>query len=205
MRINYHQNDLPDSVILRGDLAVDTETMGLNPIRDRLCVVQMCDVEGNVHIVHFVNGSYDAPNLKRVLSDPQRVKIYHFARFDVATIHHHLHVWATPLFCTKIASKMVRTYSDKHGLKSICNELLGVELKKEQQSSDWGSGNLSKDQQNYAASDVLYLHRLRDILSHRLVREGRLDLATACFDFIPVKAKLDLLGWGDNDKDIFHH
>jgi ribonuclease D len=205
MRLTYHQNDLPETVVLKGDLAVDTETMGLNPLRDRLCVVQIADAAGDVHLVHFTQGTFEAPRLKAVLSDPERVKIFHFARFDVATLLHHLDIVAAPLFCTKIASKLVRTYTDRHGLKALCHELLGLEMKKEQQSSDWGHTSLTKEQQNYAAGDVLHLHRLRAILQDRLNREGRLDMAQSCFEFLPTRAQLDLMGWGDGQDDIFHH
>ena len=205
MRLTYHQNDLPETVVLKGDLAVDTETMGLNPLRDRLCVVQIADAAGDVHLVHFTQSTFEAPRLKAVLSDPERVKIFHFARFDVATLLHHLDIVAAPLFCTKIASKLVRTYTDRHGLKALCHELLGLEMKKEQQSSDWGHTALTKEQQNYAAGDVLHLHRLRAILQDRLNREGRLDMAQSCFEFLPTRAQLDLMGWGDGQDDIFHH
>ena len=205
MRLTYHQNDLPETVILKGDLAVDTETMGLNPLRDRLCVVQIADAEGDVHLVHFTQGTFEAPRLKAVLSDPERTKIFHFARFDVATLLHHLDIVAAPLFCTKIASKLVRTYTDRHGLKALCHELLGLEMKKEQQSSDWGHTSLTKDQQNYAAGDVLHLHRLRAILQGRLQREDRLAMAQRCFEFLPTRVQLDLMGWSDGQDDIFHH
>ena len=205
MRLTYHQNDLSETVILKGDLAVDTETMGLNPLRDRLCVVQIADAEGDVHLVHFTQGTFEAPRLKAVLSDPERTKIFHFARFDVATLLHHLDIVAAPLFCTKIASKLVRTYTDRHGLKALCDELLGLEMKKEQQSSDWGHTSLTKDQQNYAAGDVLHLHRLRAILQGRLQREDRLAMAQRCFEFLPTRVQLDLMGWGDGQDDIFHH
>ena len=205
MRLTYHQNDLPETVILKGDLAVDTETMGLNPLRDRLCVVQIADAEGDIHLVHFTQGTFEAPRLKAVLSDPERTKIFHFARFDVATLLHHLDIVAAPLFCTKIASKLVRTYTDRHGLKALCHELLGLEMKKEQQSSDWGHTSLTKDQQNYAAGDVLHLHRLRAILQGRLQREDRLAMAQRCFEFLPTRVQLDLMGWGDGQDDIFHH
>lgn len=205
MRLTYHQNDLPETVVLKGDLAVDTETMGLNPLRDRLCVVQIADAEGSVHLVHFTQGTFDAPRLKALLSDPQRTKIFHFARFDVASMLHHLQIVASPLFCTKIASKLVRTYTDRHGLKALCHELLGLEMKKEQQCSDWGNTSLTKEQQTYAAGDVLHLHRLRAVLEDRLKREHRLSMAQRCFEFIPTRAQLDLMGWGDGQDDIFHH
>ncbi len=205
MRLTYHQNDLPETVVLKGDLAVDTETMGLNPLRDRLCVVQIADAEGSVHLVHFTQGLYDAPRLKAALSDPSRTKIFHFARFDVASMLQHLQIVAAPLFCTKIASKLVRTYTDRHGLKALCHELLGLEMKKEQQCSDWGNTSLTKEQQAYAAGDVLHLHRLRAVLEDRLKREHRLTMAQRCFEFIPTRAQLDLMGWGDGQDDIFHH
>ena len=205
MRLTYHQNDLPETVVLKGDLAVDTETMGLNPLRDRLCVVQIADAEGSVHLVHFTQGLYDAPRLKAVLLDPARTKIFHFARFDVASMLQHLQIVAAPLFCTKIASKLVRTYTDRHGLKALCHELLGLEMKKEQQCSDWGNTSLTKEQQAYAAGDVLHLHRLRAVLEDRLKREHRLTMAQRCFEFIPTRAQLDLMGWGDGQDDIFHH
>lgn len=205
MRLTYHQNDLPETVVLKGDLAVDTETMGLNPLRDRLCVVQIADAEGSVHLVHLTQGLYDAPRLKAVLSDPARTKIFHFARFDVASMLQHLQIVAAPLFCTKIASKLVRTYTDRHGLKALCHELLGLEMKKEQQCSDWGNTSLTKEQQAYAAGDVLHLHRLRAVLEDRLKREHRLTMAQRCFEFIPTRAQLDLMGWGDGQDDIFHH
>ena len=205
MRLTYHQNDLPETVILKGDLAVDTETMGLNPLRDRLCVVQIADAEGDVHLVHFTQGTFEAPRLKAVLSDPERTKIFQSARIDVATMLYQLAIIAAPFFCTKIASKLVRTYTDRHGLKALCHELLGLEMKKEQQSSDWGHTSLTKDQQNYAAGDVLHLHRLRAILQGRLQREDRLAMAQRCFEFLPTRVQLDLMGWGDGQDDIFHH
>lgn len=201
--IHYHVGDLPDGIALDGDIAIDTETQGLNLNRDRLCVVQMSSGDGSAHLVHFPTPDYDAPNLKRVLSRPETVKIFHFARFDVAAIREYLGVECGPVFCTKIASKLTRTYTDRHGLKDLCREMLGVELSKEQQSSDWAAPVLTTAQQAYAASDVLYLHGLRDALSERLTREGRRAVAEACFKFLPHRADLDLAGW--EELDIFAH
>ncbi|GAA5055868.1 ribonuclease D [Erythrobacter westpacificensis] len=204
MTVHFHEEDLPAGVLADGPIAVDTETMGLVTPRDRLCVVQISDGNGEEHLVRFAKGSsYDAPNLKAVLADPDRVKIYHFARFDLAAIEHYLGVVAAPVFCTKIASKMTRTYTDRHGLKNLVEELLGENISKQQQSSDWGAPELNDAQREYAASDVRYLHRLRDILVERLEREDRLELAQACYDFLPARARLDIAGWAD--KDIFSH
>ncbi|QZH76014.1 MAG: ribonuclease D [Erythrobacter sp.] len=204
MTVHFHEEDLPAGVLADGPVAVDTETMGLVTARDRLCVVQISDGNGDEHLVRFAKGSaYDAPNLKAVLADPARVKIYHFARFDLAAIEHYLGVIAAPVFCTKIASKMTRTYTDRHGLKMIVEELLGESLSKVQQSSDWGAPVLNDAQREYAASDVRYLHRLRTIMIERLEREGRLEMAQACFHFLPARAQLDLAGWAE--KDIFSH
>ncbi len=204
MAVHLHEEDLPAGVIAPGPIAVDTETMGLITPRDRLCVVQLSDGQGDEHLVRFNPGSdYAAPNLKAVLADPSRVKLFHFARFDLAAIEHYLGVSATPVFCTKIASKLVRTYTDRHGLKDLVRELLGKELSKQQQSSDWGGPVLSEAQLEYAASDVRYLHAMHAILVERLEREGRTALAQACFDFLPHRARLDLAGWPD--KDIFSH
>ena len=204
MAVFYHEEDLPEGVLADGPVAVDTETMGLITTRDRLCVVQISDGNGDEHLVRFANGSaYDAPNLKAVLADRSRVKIYHYARFDLAAIEHYLGVEAAPVFCTKIASKMTRTYTDRHGLKMIVSELLGEDISKQQQSSDWGAPELNDAQREYAASDVRFLHRLRDVLTERLEREGRLELAQACYDFLPTRARLDIAGWAD--KDIFSH
>ncbi|MGB3165428.1 MAG: ribonuclease D [Alteraurantiacibacter sp.] len=204
MTVHFHEEDLPEGVLADGPVAVDTETMGLITPRDRLCVVQISDGRGDEHLVRFANGStYDAPNLCAVLADPARVKIYHFARFDLAAIHYYLGVEAGPVFCTKIASKLTRTYTDRHGLKMIVEELLGETLSKQQQSSDWGAPQLNDAQREYAASDVRYLHRLRDVLTERLEREGRMELAQACYDFLPSRARLDIAGW--SDKDIFSH
>ncbi|MEL1251984.1 ribonuclease D [Aurantiacibacter gilvus] len=204
MAVYFHEEDLPEGVLADGPVAVDTETMGLVTPRDRLCLVQISDGKGDEHLVRFANGSaYDAPNLKAVLADPDRIKIYHFARFDLAAIEHYLGVEAGPVFCTKIASKMTRTYTDRHGLKNLVEELLGESISKQQQSSDWGADEINEAQRDYAASDVRFLHRLRDVLIVRLEREGRLELAQACYDFLPTRARLDLAGWAD--KDIFSH
>ncbi|MXP26350.1 ribonuclease D [Altererythrobacter indicus] len=204
MAVHFHEEDLPEGVLAPGPVAIDTETMGLITRRDRLCVVQISDGKGDEHLVRFgPNSTYDAPNLKKVLADPERIKIYHFARFDIAALEYYLGVMAAPVFCTKIASKMTRTYTDRHGLKNLVNELLGAEISKQQQSSDWGGKVLSDAQRDYAASDVRFLHRLRDILIERLEREGRTELAQACFDFLPTRARLDIAGW--EDKDIFSH
>lgn len=205
MAVHFHEEDLPAGVLAGASaIAVDTETMGLVTHRDRLCVVQLSDGSGDEHLVRFAPGSdYAAPNLKAVLADPSRQKIYHFARFDLAAIHHYLGVMAGPVFCTKIASKLTRTYTDRHGLKNLIEELLGESISKQQQSSDWGGPVLSEPQRDYAASDVRYLHRLRDELTVRLDREGRTALAQACFDFLPARALLDIAGWAEND--IFSH
>ena len=204
MTVYLHEGDLPANILAPGPVAVDSETMGLNPHRDRLCLLQISDGRGDEHLVRFAAGQYDAPNLKAVLADPERVKLMHFARFDVAVIHQFLGVWATPVFCTKIASKLVRTYTDRHGLKEMLKETLGVEISKQQQSSDWGAAELSDAQKEYAASDVRYLHRAYEVLERRLAREGRTQIAKACFDFLPTRAELDLLGW-EEPNDIFHH
>jgi ribonuclease D len=202
--VHLHEDDLPAGVLAQGPVAVDTETMGLQPGRDRLCLVQISDGQGDEHLVRFgVNSDFAAPNLKAVLTDPARVKLYHFARFDLASIQAYLGVMAEPVFCTKIASRLVRTYTDRHGLKDLVRELLGVEISKQQQSSDWGAETLSDAQKEYAASDVRYLHRMKDILDPRLEREGRVALAQACFEFLPHRARLDLAGWPETD--IFAH
>ncbi len=204
MTIHFHEEDLPEGVLADGPVAVDTETMGLVTGRDRLCLVQISDGGGDEHLVRFNPGSnYAAPNLKAVLADPARLKLYHFARFDLAAIEHYLGVTAAPAYCTKIASKLTRTYTDRHGLKNLVEELLGVSLSKQQQSSDWGGPDISDAQREYAASDVRYLHRLREELDRRLAREGRTALARACFDFLPTRARLDRLGWAE--QDIFAH
>lgn len=204
MAIHFHEEDLPEGVLSAGAVAVDTETMGLVTGRDRLCLVQISDGGGDEHLVRFNPGtSYVAPNLTAVLTDPARLKLFHFARFDLAAIEHYLGVTAAPAYCTKIASKLVRTYTDRHGLKNLVEELLGITLSKQQQSSDWGGGDISEAQREYAASDVRYLHRLREELDRRLAREGRTALAQACFDFLPTRAQLDRLGWAE--QDIFAH
>ncbi len=201
--IEIHKGDLPQGLELVGDIAVDTETMGLDPLRDPLCLVQLADESGRAHLVQLDRTHYAAPNLKALLADSARVKIFHYARFDLAMIKHYLDVWAEPVYCTKIASKLARTYTDRHGLKELCRELLSVDLSKQQQSSDWGAVDLSPAQKNYAASDVLYLHRCRDKLETMLVRENRAHLAHASFQFLKTRVALDLLGW-DKD-DIFAH
>jgi ribonuclease D len=204
MTVHFHEEDLPDGVLAGGSVAVDTETMGLQLGRDRLCVVQISDGRGDEHLVRFARGSdYAAPNLKRVLTDPDRVKIYHFARFDLASIYAYLGVMPAPVYCTKTASRLVRTYTDRHGLKDLVRELLGVEISKQQQTSDWGASELTDPQKEYAASDVRYLHQLMAKLDERLAREGRTKLAQACFDFLPHRALLDLSGWPE--VDIFAH
>jgi len=201
--IHVHIGDLPADIDFGKSVAIDSETLGLNPHRDRLCVVQLSSGDGDAHLVHFDKPVYDAPNLKKLLSDPSIEKLFHFARFDVAIIEKYLGVTCSPVYCTKIASKLVRTYTDKHGLKALCQELLGIDLSKQQQSSDWGTVKLSPAQIEYAASDVLYLHQLQDILDNMLIREGRKEIAQACFDFLPTRARLDLGGWPD--VDIFSH
>jgi ribonuclease D len=204
MAVHFHEEDLPAGVLVPGPIAVDTETMGLQLGRDRLCVVQLSDGGGDEHLVRFsVSSDFSAPNLKAVLTDPERLKLYHFARFDLASIRAYLGVVAAPAYCTKTASRLVRTYTDRHGLKELVRELLGHEISKQQQSSDWGADALSDAQKDYAASDVRYLHALKDELDRRLAREGRTELAQACFDFLPHRALLDLAGWAE--EDIFAH
>ena len=203
MKIKLHKNDLPDGLDLGPIVAIDTETMGLSPFRDRLCLAQLSSGDGVCHAVQFADGAYDAPNLKRLLADPQTLKLFHFARFDMAMFKRWLGVVTAPVYCTKIASKLVRTYTDKHGLKDLVKELLAVDLSKEQQSSDWGAAELTERQLAYAANDVAYLHRLKESLDVMLAREGRTALAKACFDFLPARAELDLSGWAETD--IFAH
>jgi ribonuclease D len=204
MSVYFHEEDLPEGALGPGPVAVDTETMGLLPGRDRLCLVQISDGGGDEHLVRFAAGSaFSALNLKAVLADPDRLKLYHFARFDLASIHAYLGVIAAPVYCTKIASRLIRTYTDRHGLKDLVKEVLGQEISKQQQSSDWGAPELSDAQKDYAASDVRYLHALREKLDARLAREGRMALAEACFDFLPHRALLDLAGWAE--QDIFAH
>jgi ribonuclease D len=203
MKIKLYKNDLPDGLDLGPIVAIDSETLGLNPIRDRLCLVQLSSGDGVAHMVQFSDGKYDAPNLKKLLNDRGVTKLFHYARFDVAMFRRYLGVITAPIYCTKIASKLVRTYTDKHGLKDLVRELLGTDLSKEQQSSDWGAPELTEKQLSYAANDVAYLHRLKDALDSMLAREGRSGIAKACFDFLPVRAELDLAGW--SDVDIFSH
>jgi ribonuclease D len=205
MTVHFHEEDLPEGVFAAGaSIAVDTETMGLITPRDRLCVVQLSDGQGDEHLVRFgPRSSYNAPNLRAVLSDPDRLKLYHFARFDLAAIRFYLDVIAAPVYCTKIASRLVRTYTDRHGLKDLVRELIGQEISKQQQSSDWGGPDLSDAQKDYAASDVRYLHAMKVELDKRLEREGRMPLAQSCFDFLPWRAELDLAGWPE--ADIFAH
>ena len=203
MTIRLHRGDLPDLDRYTTSVAIDTETMGLNPHRDRLCVVQLSNGDGTADVVQIARGQQDAPNLKKLLGDPDVLKIFHFARFDLAILFHALGVMPSPVYCTKIASRLARTYTDRHGLKDLVRELLGVELSKQQQSSDWGADTLSEAQLAYAASDVLYLHALRDKLDVMLARERRGALAQACFQFLPSRAGLDLLGW--ENADIFAH
>lgn len=204
MAIHFHEEDLPADVNFDGPVAVDTEAMGLVAGRDRLCLVQLSDGSGDEHLVRFGRGSdYAAPNLKALLADPNRLKIYHFARFDIGIMQAYLGIMAAPLFCTRTASRLVRTYTDRHGLKDLVKELLNIDLSKQQQTSDWGADELSDAQREYAASDVRYLHELKGKLDERLLREDRLPLAQACFDFLPARALLDLAGWPE--QDIFAH
>ncbi|WP_417484578.1 ribonuclease D [Maricaulis salignorans] len=203
MTVHYHRGDLPADVDLGPLVAIDTETLGLSLTRDALCVVQLSSGDGDAHVVQLIRPEFDCPNLKALLGDPGVEKILHFARFDVAMVERSLGVTLAPVFCTKIASKLCRTYTDRHGLKDVTRELVGIDMNKQQQSSDWGADELSKAQLEYAASDVLYLHQLRERLSVMLEREGRTEMAKACFDFLPMRAKLDLAGWPDTD--IFAH
>ncbi|MGH1374784.1 MAG: ribonuclease D [Alphaproteobacteria bacterium] len=202
MSITLHKNDLPDDVDLGNVVAIDTETLGLNMNRDRLCLVQLSSGDGNAHLVQMLDRSYDAPNLKKLVSNPDVMKLFHFGRFDVAILQKSLGVKCPNIYCTKIASKLVRTYTEKHGLRHLCRELLGVDLSKGQQSSDWGAEELSPEQLNYAASDVYYLHKLKAKLDVCLEREGRVELAQECFDFLATRVDLDLKGWS---YDIFEH
>ena len=203
MKIKLHKNDLPDGVSFGPSVAIDTETMGLYPHRDRLCLVQLSAGDNACHIVQFEPGAYAAPNLKRLLTDETVLKLFHFARFDIAAMRQYLGVLTKPIYCTRTASKLVRTYTDKHGLKDLVRELLNVDLSKDQQSSDWGAAELTEKQMAYAANDVAYLHRLKEALDAMLAREARTALAQACFDFLPARAELDLGGWAD--LDIFAH
>ena len=203
MTVHFHKNDLPEGIDFGKSVAVDTETQGLSLVRDKLCLVQLSSGDGDAHIVQVDRSTYDCPNLKALLADTNVEKIFHFARFDLAIIKRDLGVTMTPVFCTKVASGLVRTYTDRHGLKDVCRELLSVDLSKQQQSSDWASDTLTQAQLDYAASDVLYLHQIKTILSARLFREGRYEMAKACFEFLPHRADLDLAGW--HDVDIFSH
>ncbi len=207
MTNHLHKGDLPAGLDLGPVVAIDTETMGLNPLRDRLCLVQMSSGDGNCHLVQIPllkpGQIHAAPNLKAMLEDPEVLKLFHFARFDLATLKLHLGVDCAPVYCTKIASKLTRTFTDRHGLKDLCKELLNVELSKQQQSSDWGAQDLNEEQLKYAASDVLHLHRLKQKFDELLAREGRTEIASACFQFLPTRAVLDFMGW--EDPDIFSH
>jgi len=201
--MDLHLNDIPPNLLFGDCVAIDTETMGLNPDRDRLCLVQLSSGDGTAHIIKFSNGKYDAPNLKGLLTNPEVTKLFHFGRFDIAVLRKYLGISCRPVYCTKIASKLTRTFTDRHGLKDLCKDVLGVTISKEQQSSDWGANELSEAQLSYAASDVLYLHALRTELNVMLEREGRIELAAACFEFLPTRAELDLAGWPETD--IFKH
>ena len=204
MTIHLHQNDLPEGLDLGATVAIDTETMGLDPRRDRLCLVQMSAGDGDAHLVQIAKGQREAPRLTAMLADPAVLKLFHFGRFDIAALENAFGVATRPVWCTKIASKMVRTFTDRHGLKYLLNDLVGVDISKQQQTSDWGAEVLTDAQMEYAASDVLHLHALKVELERRLAREGRTGLAQAAFDFLPTRARLDLMGWGD-DNDIFRH
>ncbi len=203
LKHHLHHGDLPAGLEFGQSVAIDTETMGLQTLRDRLCLIQLSAGDGVCHLVQFRDSDYSAPNLKALLADPEVTKLFHFARFDLAAIQHYLGVACGPVYCTKIASRLVRTFTDRHGLKDLCRDLLGVDISKQMQSSDWGAAELSEEQLRYAASDVLYLHRLRAALDGMLEREGRAELARACFDFLQTRAALDLAGWAD--VDIFAH
>jgi len=202
--IHLYRNDLPDGLTFGPVVAIDTETMGLDPRRDRLCLVQLSDGNGDAHLVQIDRGQTSAPNLERLLTDPATLKLFHFGRFDIAAMKQAFGVTTGPVWCTKIASRLIRTFTDRHGLKYLLLELVGVDVSKQQQTSDWGSENLTDAQREYAASDVLYLHRLKAELEARLIREGRMDLAQRLFQFLPTRAELDLMGW-DEPNDIFHH
>jgi len=203
MTIKLYQGDIPADLDLGKSVAMDTEAMGLNNYRDRLCVVQISSGDGNAHLVQFKPGEYDAPNLKKLIADQSVEKIFHFARFDIAILYYYLGVECTPVYCTRTASKLVRTYTDRHSLRELCKQFLNIEISKQQQNSDWGAEELTQEQLEYAASDVLYLHQLRDKLDVMVKREGRTDLAQSCFDFLMARAKLDIAGW--NNVDIFEH
>ena len=203
MKNQVYKGDLPENLDLGRVVAIDCETMGLNPKRDRLCVVQLSSGDGNAHLVQVSKGQTSAPNLCRMLEDPNVLKLFHFGRFDIAAMFEAFGVLTAPVYCTKIASRLIRTYTDRHGLKNLLQELLAIDISKQQQSSDWGAKRLSKAQIEYAASDVLYLHQLRESLNQMLIREGRMEVAQSCFDFLPTRAQLDLAGWPDTD--IFAH
>jgi ribonuclease D len=203
MTVELHQGDLPAGLDFGSAVAIDTETLGLNPLRDRLCLVQLSSGDGNAHLVQIAKGANDAPNLKKLLADPEVLKLFHFARFDIAVLYHAFGVMAAPIYCTKIASRLTRTFTNRHGLKDLCKDLVGVDLSKQQQSSDWGAKTLTPEQLTYAASDVLHLHGLKEKLDEMLAREGRGELASSCFEFLPTRAKLDLGGWAE--EDIFSH
>ena len=203
MTNHLYQNDLPDDIDLGPVVAIDCETMGLNPHRDRLCLIQMSGGDGNCHLVQVARGQTDAPNLVKMLADPNVLKLFHYGRFDIAAMANAFGTTAAPVYCTKIASKLIRTYTDRHGLRNLLHEMLDVDISKFQQQSDWGAEKLSEAQLEYAASDVIYLHKLREVLNERLAREGRAEMAQACFDFLPTRAQLDLVGWPE--QDIFSH
>lgn len=203
MANNLYQNDLPDGLDMGPTVAIDCETMGLNPHRDRLCLIQMSGGDGNTHIVQVSKGQTKAPNLCAMLENPDVLKLFHFGRFDIAAMYNAFGALTAPVYCTKIASRLIRTYTDRHGLKNLTHELIGVDISKQQQMSDWGAETLTNAQLDYAASDVLYLHKLRVELDKRLAREGRTEMAAACFEFLPMRAKLDLAGWPETD--IFAH
>ena len=203
MTIHFYQDDIPSELDFGASIAIDTETQGLNLQRDRLCLIQLSSGNGDAHLVQFEKKKYNAPNLRKLLSDKKTLKIFHFARFDLAAIKIYLEIQCAPVFCTRISSRLTRTYTDKHGLKDICSELIGVEISKQQQQSDWASSELSQNQREYAASDVLYLHQLKDVLEHRLKRENRLEIARGCFDFLEYQVDLDIQGWGE--QNIFAH
>jgi len=203
VKIQLHRGDLPSGLLFGAAVAIDTETMGLRPGRDRLCLAQLSAGDGNCHLVQFAPGAYDAPNLGALLTDPSVLKIFHFGRFDIAVMRQYLGVLAAPVYCTKIASKLARTFTDRHGLKDLCREILGIDISKQQQSSDWGASELTAEQRQYAAGDVLHLHALKERLDAMLEREGRMELARACFAFLPIRAQLDLSGFAE--AGIFQH
>ncbi len=203
MANHLYQNDLPDGLDLGPIVAIDCETMGLNPHRDRLCLIQMSGGDGECHLVQVAQGQTEAPNLCKMLADPNVLKLFHFGRFDIAALEHTFGTLTAPVYCTKIASKLVRTFTDRHGLKTLLQDMLGIDISKHQQQSDWGAAELTEAQLDYAASDVLYLHKLKDAFDAMLAREGRTEMAQACFDFLPMRAKLDLAGWPETD--IFSH